>query len=415
MLHARNSAPEVYPVFEHSPRLWRLVEAANKPGGIERAPLVALSWLYSLGIAAFLWPYRVGIRKRKRVKTPVVSVGNLVLGGTGKTPVVRWLCESLVSEGLKPCVVSYGYGGSACKSPSVVSDGETIYLGAEEAGDEPAMLARFLPGVPVVVGKRRFEAARLAEIQLSPDVIILDDGFQHWQLHRDLDIVVIDARRPFGNGFTIPAGPLREPVSALRRADMIVLSHSGEVSDEDLRSLRNKVQSLAPNAGIHLARDGRSAIRALARGERRSPLGDQLQIANYKLQIETESSDSYSNLQSAMSNVQSSSNFCAVSSIGTPWSFEKSALAAGFRLACVVRYPDHHAYSVADIEHISDVARANAASGIVTTEKDAVRWPNSRQELPVFVLDTQVEIENGDDLIAVIWRLLGGHGNKELV
>ena len=379
MLHERHNNPDGYRVFEHSPRFRRLAEAADKPGGFGRAPLTALSWLYSAGLAAFLATYRIGLRKQKRIATPVVSVGNLTLGGTGKTPIVRWLCESFLQEGVKPCVVSYGYGGSACGSPTVVSDGKSVYLGADEAGDEPTMLARLLPGIPVVIGKRRYDAAQLAEEKYSPTLIVLDDGFQHWQLHRNLDIVVIDARRPFGNRRTIPAGPLREPVSAIKRAGLVVLTHSSEITDDVLRELENEVRKIAPEVEVYRARNADSAMREMTTGER-------------------------------ISSRPHDERVCAVSSIGEPWGFERSVVKTGLPIACAVRYPDHHRYSSSDTDDITRVARDCGASAIVTTEKDAVRWHDAADGLPVVVLDTRVEIEGGEAILAGIRKLLVDNG-----
>jgi len=368
-------SPEGYPVFEHNPRFWRLAEAAERPGGPERAPLVVLSWLYCGALSAYLAPYRLGVRKPNRISTPVVSVGNLVLGGTGKTPVVRWLCESLIADGVRPCVVSYGYGGSACSSPTVVSDGSTVRLSAAEAGDEPAMLARLLPTVQVVVGKRRFTAASLAEERFSPDLVVLDDGFQHWQLHRDLDIVVLDARRPFGNGRTIPAGPMREPKSALRRADVVIISHSDAVDEQSLAALRQEIEVLSPGSGIYRARYADATARPL-NGSGGAPDG---------------------------------ATVCALSSIGAPSGFEKIA-ATGFALACAVRYPDHHPYTSEDLDQVVQAARRSGASAIVTTEKDAVRWPASQNALPVSVLDVCLRMDSGRELLERVRDLLVSHG-----
>lgn len=345
------------------------MEAAERRGGAERLPLLLLSHAYAGALALYLLPYRLDLRGRHKIATPVISIGNIVLGGVGKTPLVRWLCESLVNDGLRPCVVSCGYGGSICGAPAVVSDGTAIRLRAAEAGDEPVMLAQFLPGVPVVIGKRRAAAARLAERAFSPDLIVLDDGFQHWQLHRDLDVVVIDARRPFGNRRTIPAGPLREPLSALRRAGAVVLSHSDDASGNSLESLYEEMTRLCPGVPIHKCRDRPGTLRWV-------------------------------------SDASGSGNAtCAVSAIGTPRSFERSVIRAGLQLACAVRYPDHHAYTPQDLEDVCTAARTAGASRIVTTEKDIVRWPDGFDELPVAVLDTRVEVESGSDLLAVVKAL----------
>jgi tetraacyldisaccharide 4'-kinase len=181
-----------------------------------RALLWPLSLVYRIGLRAYLSIYGIGLRKRCRLKAPVISVGNLTFGGTGKTPAVQTLCRMLAEQGKRVVVLSRGHGGSA-RGVIVVSDGERMLSDSSEAGDEPVMLARMLPGVPVIVGKDRRDSGRLACERFGPDVIVLDDGLQYWQLHRDLDIVVLDARKPWGSGFVMPMGDLREPASGLRR------------------------------------------------------------------------------------------------------------------------------------------------------------------------------------------------------
>ncbi len=364
-----------YRIFEHSPRFWRLVEAAEKPVGLIAAPLLPLSWLYSGAINLYLKQYQLGIKRQSRVNTPIVSVGNLVLGGTGKTSVVRWICESLLEMGVKSCVVSYGYGGTYCHTPSIVSDGENIKLSAAQAGDEPVMLAKLIPGVPVVIGKRRYLAARLAETTFKPDVIILDDGFQHWQLFRDLDILVIDARSPFGNGHTLPAGPLRESIRSIKRADIAILTHIGVADNFRLSEIEKKIKSFAPHISILHASNLVDSIRYLTSEK----------IIEHSLDGKP---------------------LCAVSSIGTPKSFEDTLIEAGLTLKCTIRYPDHHPYTQRDINDIISVAKVVGASEIITTEKDAVRWPGLADGIPVSVLDIRLKVEQGEKLLQSIKNLL---------
>ena len=152
----------------------------------------------------------------------MISVGNITVGGTGKTPATAFIARLLIGRGLKVAVLSRGYGGSMEGETAIVADGRTILLDAGQCGDEPYLLAATVPGLMVVMGADRYSAGMLAMERLSPDIFLLDDGFQHLRLRRDLDILLVDWARPFGNGRTLPAGLLREPLSAVQRADLVV-------------------------------------------------------------------------------------------------------------------------------------------------------------------------------------------------
>jgi len=158
------------------------------------------------------------------LKVPVISVGNLTLGGTGKTPTVVFIAELLKENGYHPAVLSRGYGGESTLGLNVVSDGREVLLPPEEAGDEPVMMARRLDGIPVLTGKSRYITGRFAIDNLGADILILDDGFQHLPLHRDLNILLCDHKNPFGNGCIFPAGELREPLGEIERADVICIT-----------------------------------------------------------------------------------------------------------------------------------------------------------------------------------------------
>ena len=170
-----------------------------------------LSLPYGAAVALRNHLYDRELLRTAKLPCPVVSVGNLTVGGTGKTPTVILLAALLKEHGHRPAVLSRGYGGHAKASVNVVSDGNRILLGWREAGDEPVLIAGALPGVPVLTGPKRFLTGRAAVERFGADVLILDDAFQHRSLFRDIDIVLIDAARPFGNGFLLPRGPLREP------------------------------------------------------------------------------------------------------------------------------------------------------------------------------------------------------------
>ncbi len=170
--------------------------------------------------------YEKGVLPSKTLPCRVVSIGNLISGGTGKTPMTILVARMIRDMGCRVVVLSRGYRGRMEKTGGVVSDGRTIFKGPDDAGDEPYLMARVLTGIPVVVGQRRYEAGMMAVKRFKPDVIVLDDAFQHLRLKRDLNLVLLDSRSPFGNGHMLPRGLLREPLSALRRSHAVVYTRS---------------------------------------------------------------------------------------------------------------------------------------------------------------------------------------------
>ncbi len=191
------------------------------------APL-ALAYGFIQSLRALL--YRIGILKSFRLPRPVISIGNITVGGTGKTPVTAHIARLLLDQGYRVAVLSRGYGGSLEGQTVVVSDGATVMLSSRECGDEPFLLASTIPGLMVVIGSDRYAAGLLAMQQLDPDVFLLDDGFQHLHLKRDLNILLLDHSHPFGNGWTLPAGLLREPVRASQRADLVIHTRCHETT-----------------------------------------------------------------------------------------------------------------------------------------------------------------------------------------
>jgi len=188
---------------------------------------------YGLGQRVRAGFYRKNIFKTRRLNCRVISIGNLTLGGTGKTPMVMMVADTLRRQGFKPAILSRGYGGQSGEFVNVVNDGQQTLLSPEMAGDEPVMMAQRLKDIPVLTGRIRYETGKYAIEQFGVDVLILDDGYQHLPLHRDLNILLCDATLPFGNGVVFPAGQLREPLSAVDRADVICLTRCREDSQAD--------------------------------------------------------------------------------------------------------------------------------------------------------------------------------------
>ncbi|MCH8320732.1 MAG: tetraacyldisaccharide 4'-kinase [Acidobacteria bacterium] len=192
-----------------------------------------LSKIYGLIVSLRVFLYQKGILRKHRLKHPVISVGNLTVGGTGKTPLVGFLAQILKKAGYQPVILSRGYKRSNKSAVLLVSDIREIFCGPEECGDEPYLLARKLEGVPVVVGNSRYQAGRLLEDRYPNLIYILDDGYQHIQLKRNLNILILDATDPFGGHHLLPTGRLREPTRALARADAIVITRSHMPSETE--------------------------------------------------------------------------------------------------------------------------------------------------------------------------------------
>lgn len=327
-----------------------------------RGLLWPLSLVYRIGLACYLALYRLGLRKRTRLPATVVSIGNLTFGGTGKTPAVQAVCEMLLGRGVKIAVLSRGHGGRA-KGCAVVSDGSSIFMDSNEAGDEPVMLARSLHGVPVIVGKDRRESGRMACRMFDPDIIVLDDGMQYWQLHRDVEISVLDAARPFGSGLVMPAGDLREPVGGLRRADIVLLNNSAGLPDLELRALETRLSHLAPNAEL---------VRC-----RRVPVGFvSAKGAEFAL---------------SWAEGRSVAAFCG---IGQPRPFFDGLRSLGAIITREIEFPDHYLYSDSDIAALDEACRDAGADALVTTEKDLARLRPDAFNAEVFAHRVKLEIED---------------------
>lgn len=329
------------------------------PGLALRAGAAACSCLYGLGAWGRRSLYDRGWLQAKRLPVPVLSLGNLVVGGVGKTPLTAFLAQRCQAAGCRVAIVSRGYGGEA-RGINVVSDGRQIFLKPPRAGDEAYLLALKLPGIPVITGPDRYQAGWRAWEAFRPEVILLDDGFQHFQLHRDLDVVLLDAARPFGNGWLLPRGPLREPVATLKRPLVLVLTRyeadRHQANWEDVRAAfpAATVVRAAFRLSLALRYPGAQAVSLT-------------ELANLTL--------------------------TGLAGLARPEVFAASLRDAGVDLRGFFSFPDHHAFTAAELAGVVDAARGQGAAGLVTTEKDWARLADDwASDLPLYVVHLNVDL-----------------------
>lgn len=336
--------------------------------------LAPLSTLYYVGYLA-----DKNLTEPQKLSKPVISAGNITWGGAGKTPTVIKLAEEFLSAGKRVAILSRGYkrrlkvkgerlkaNASALgdKEPLIVSDGEKILVSPEESGDEPYLMAEKLKGAVILVGANRYLAAKIAIGNFSADVLLLDDGFQYWALARELDIVCIDAQNPFGNGFLIPAGILREPISALKRADLIALTNTDKVSAQSLLQLKRKIADVSP-APIVLLKYSITDIKNVFTGNSEK--------------------------------IDNSKEVVGFSAIGNNKSFKETLNSLNLNLKRFYSFLDHTWYNE---KTLSRMLFENPGALFITTLKDAVKL-RQRQNLPktkFFYIDIKLEFIEGEDI-----------------
>jgi tetraacyldisaccharide 4'-kinase len=326
--------------------------------------LLPLAWLYGgVGLIRSAL-YRIGLMRSVRFEVPVVSVGNLAVGGTGKTPMVDYIAKHYLARGKQVAVVSRGYGGSGAGEIGIVSDGKNILLSADVAGDEPRLLAQRNPGLIVVVAPRRGRGVRAAIDRFGAELIVLDDGFQHLAVQRDLDIVLLDAQRPFGNGKVLPAGLLREFPRALNRGHLFVLT---KAVFRDLPVLPLPGPTLVSR---HL-------------------------LADTAVSLDGQTRD----LASLVSQ-----RVAAFAGIADPESFFTNLRGKGFNLVAAIPFPDHVSYQHAEITRIVEAGRD--ADCLMTTEKDAVKLVQAHFSIPCYRVPLKLVIDDRTVLTNDLDRLL---------
>ncbi len=326
--------------------------------------------LFRAGVRVRRELYRGRLLRMRRLSHPVVSIGNISVGGTGKSPLVHYFAELLREEGLAPAVLSRGYRGTWERDNRLVSDHERLLATASEAGDEAFMLARSLPGTLVAVGRNRWKSGRLIE-QRHPHparVFLLDDGFQHLALARDLDLVAIDATRPRLEEALLPAGLLREPPQALARADAILLTRC-HLAEARLAELEEEIRSLAPAVLRFRFRTVPVALRPLAGGE-------------------TEALTA-----------RAGSRGVALAALGNPQQFLLDVARAGVKVVNEFLFRDHHPFSQRELDTVIERARRLSGEFVITTEKDAVRLEHlDFRGFPFLALDIRYQTSEPETL-----------------
>ncbi|MGB2689035.1 MAG: tetraacyldisaccharide 4'-kinase [Desulfobacterales bacterium] len=359
-------------------KIERVITGDNKNGYGWFVPFLSMaSKVYGGAVKLRRIFYKKAVLKSKRLPCPIISIGNITVGGTGKTPMTIYVAQVVKQLGYKVAIISRGYKGKAEKGGGIVSDGKMLLMTPEIAGDEPYMMANRLKDVPVIVGKNRFKAGWLAIRKFDPDVIVLDDGFQHLKLQRDLDLVLLDYRKPFGNGHLLPRGVMREPASALLCANAIILTRSDTVNDNETSSSPKKLRPY----------------------ERKKPVYRTFHHPFVYKIINGEKKIFEKNMQAALrqnSDCIKGRTVFAFSGLADNHNFRQTVKSLKCNVSGYMEFPDHHSYSDRDLKDISAAAKRSMSECLITTEKDYVRiahkidWPGD-----LFVIG--IEIDFGAD------------------
>ena len=356
-----------------------LEDRPGKRATTARGILYGLSFIFALAVKTRRFLYETRILRDSTLGVQVIAIGNLTVGGTGKTPVVEKFARELKNQGRSVAILSRGYRSKPPPlskrlldklllrddrtPPRVVSDGKSLLLNSETAGDEPYMLASNLKDVVVLVDKDRVKSGRYAIEKFGCDILLLDDGFQYWKLAgRRQDIVLIDFQQPFGNDHLLPRGTLREPPSHLSRAKYVFITKS----DGNTQELRARIAKLNSTAAIIECEHHPLYFEDVFTGERHDlDLIKGLKVAS-------------------------------LSGIAQPHSFEKSLLRLGAELVYSKRFADHHRFTQQEILNAINRSKKRQANAIITTQKDAVRFPKvDRRDLPIYFMRVEINILKG--------------------
>jgi tetraacyldisaccharide 4'-kinase len=358
---------------------------------------VPASWVFRAGVACRSFAYRKGWLATRRLSKPVVSVGNLSVGGTGKTPFVAYLAERLLARGRRPAILTRGYRRETSTKLVVLEPVPGRAPDPREVGDEPALLARMLPTVPIIVSADRYRAGREAEERFEVDTHILDDGFQHLGLARALDIILLDATENYDAGL-IPAGRLRERLSALSRAGIVILTRT-EIRDSGFGirgsgmgtretgvtprsrfpTLDSLVEKWAPEARVFRAETDLAGLRIIPDGFPQDD-ADFLSVPSFA--------------------------FCGV---GNPQAFFRDLARWGFHLVGQKIFPDHHRYSPRELAELDETARSSGAEALLTTEKDAMNLYGTKPGgMPTLACSMAMRLDEPEAFEEALFSRLGG-------
>lgn len=348
----------------------------DAPGApVISAGLSVLSLGYRIALATRERAYRARLLTTGQLACPVVSVGNITVGGSGKTPMVEQVAICLRELGAIPAVVSRGYGRET-RGVRIVADRDGLRLPPRAAGDEPALLADHLPGSPVVVGENRFEAGQVALRECGATAIVLDDGFQHRTLRKDLEILVVNGPAPWGNRRLFPRGMLREPFAALDRADLFVVTNPRTSAETD------------------------AATDTIRRHNRRAPI----LVARYRVVGVLALPDGHELPPAAVRGCR----FLAFAGLGSPQGFADTLATVGVEVAELIEYPDHYWFVERDLDELAQHVGTIGAEGLVTTEKDWIRLGGvGLPAVSLYVLRIQLDLEAGrEQLLQILERTL---------
>ena len=356
-----------------------LEERRGPRASLVRGLLYLLSKVFQVAIKFRRFLYNVRILRDSTLGVQVIAIGNLTVGGTGKTPVVEKFARELQDQGRNVAILSRGYRSKPpplhkwllnkvflrddTTPPRVVSDGKSLLLDSEMAGDEPYMLASNLKDVVVLVDKDRVKSGRYAIEKFGCDTLLLDDGFQYWKLQgRRQDIVLIDRQQPFGNELLLPRGTLREPPSHLARANTIFITKS----DGETEELRRRIALLNPTAGV-------------------------IECIHHPLYLEDVFNGKRENLE-----LLKDRRVASLSGIAQPESFEQSLVTLGAELVYARKFADHHRFTQQEVLNVINRSKKKQAEAIITTQKDAVRFPKiDRRDLPIYFMRVEIKILRG--------------------
>ena len=345
---------------------WRpLNQEAGLLWNIVLFPLELISILYQLIQELRIRLYAIGIFRSRKLPCKVISVGNITSGGTGKTPVVELLVRFLQNQGFKVAVLSRGYKRQSRDKIAVVTDGEKVLLDPWQAGDEPYLLARNLKNTPVLVGKDRYRLGEYAWQNFAIDLVILDDGFQHLALARDLDILLLDATSPFGNHKVLPRGLLREPLNSLRRAHTLLLTRVQREPNPEIFSHYRKLGLSIPL--FQSRQRGQKVINVLT--------GEDKDVEFLK-----------------------GKKILAFCGIANPNSFKELIQELGGDLVFFMAFKDHHKYKISQLKKIAQTSKSSSADIVLTTEKDYVRLIFYQPlDFPLWYLKVSMELINDQE------------------